>query len=279
MTASPEQTVNVKALSWTIGVHIALFLLFWLWHYTLPIAVAPPPQMGMEVNLGTSDNGSGTDQPMATADPAANQASVNYRSSSQSANVAKNMMQSNDVDAPTVNSVDTKNKNANNAVDNNKRRNNDQQQDNNDRTSHREARYVYAGGTGKGGNSAAQDLPGTSEGNTTGNGDRGVPGGTPGASNYTGSPGNGYGGISHTLSGRSISPDRFEASFHEGGTVVIDVVVDRNGTIVSKRIKSSPSAELSHLALQKLSQARFSASPDAQPQQFGKVTIVFKTRS
>ncbi len=122
-----------------------------------------------------------------------------------------------------------------------------------------------------------QNINGTSEGNTTGPGDRGVPGGTPGSTNYTGSPGNGKGGISTSLSGRQISPDRFEASFHEGGTVKIRVTVDRNGNIVAKSVVSSPSAELSKLAMQKLAQAKFSPSSDAQPQQFGTVTIVFKT--
>ncbi|RYZ27210.1 MAG: TonB family protein, partial [Sphingobacteriales bacterium] len=113
---------------------------------------------------------------------------------------------------------------------------------------------------------------------TTGNGDRGVPGGTPGSSNYTGSPGNGTGGISHTLSGRDISPRQFSAEFTEGGRVVVRVKVDREGSIISKTVKSSPSRKLSDIALQKLAQAKFTRNPDAAPEQIGDITFVFKTR-
>lgn len=277
---SAQQSRNIKAAVWTIGVHVLLLLLFIFWHYTLPIATAAPVEMGMEVNLGTSDNGSGTDQPMNTEDPAANAAAVATRNATAASNPAQDMMQSTDKDAPSVEPANDKTLNSKNNTVDAKPIKNPQQQQGNDKTNKpQQPKYVYNGGTGKGGNSASENLPGGDEGNTTGHGDRGVPGGTPGASNYTGSPGTGNGGISHTLTGRRISPDRFEAAFHEGGTVVVSVTVNQSGEIISKRIVSSPSAELSHLAMQKLSQAKFSANPDAAPQQFGKVTIVFKSRS
>jgi len=277
--ASEQQNINIKALAWTIGVHILLFLLFLLWKYQLPVVI-PPVEMGMEVNLGTSDNGSGTDQPMSSEDPSANTTTVNYNRTSASSNAAKDLMQSNDVNAPAIIPANnTNNTNRANVLTNNQRKRTatEQADDKNKKHVQQQPRYVYNGGTGKGGNSAMQNINGTSEGNTTGPGDRGVPGGTPGSTNYVGSPGNGKGGISTTLSGRQISPDRFEASFHEGGTVKIAVTVDRQGNIVNTRVSSSPSPELSRLALQKLSQAKFSPSTDAQPQQFGTVTIVFKT--
>ena len=105
-----------------------------------------------------------------------------------------------------------------------------------------------------------------------------MPGGTPGAANYSGIPGNGTGGIGHTLSGRTISPDKFEAEFHEGGKVIIHVTVDRNGIIVNKFVKSSSNPELTRLALEKLNNSKFSKSEGPEPQQFGDVTIIFKTR-
>ena len=61
--------------------------------------------------------------------------------------------------------------------------------------------------------------------------------------------------------------------------MVIKVTVDRDGNIIDKRIKSSPNRTLSNIALQKLSQAKFSPNKDAAPQQFGEITIVFKSRS
>lgn len=279
--SSDTQPINIKAAAWTVGVHIVLLLLFLLIHYSLPAAAPPVEEMGMEVNLGTDADGSGTDQPMATGDPAPDRASARYHAAAQQITEARDMAQTDDPDAPEVRptqpnnaSVRNNNTQTTTAVHN---RNNQQASSNNTQQQH--PRYVYNGATGNGGNGAVTDHPGTSEGNTTGNGDRGVPGGTPGATNYTGSPGNGTGGISHTISGRTISPAQFSAEFHEGGRVVVQVKVDRDGNILDKRIKSSPSSELSRIALQKLSQARFSKNANAAPEQFGTVTIVFKARS
>jgi TonB family protein len=139
-------------------------------------------------------------------------------------------------------------------------------------------KYTYAGETGPGGNSAAQNAKGTSEGNTTGPGDSGVPGGTPGAANYTGIPGNGNGGIRHTLTGRTISPDKFTAEFHEGGKVVIRVTVDKAGNIISKSVITASSPELKAIALSKLANAKFSPSDGSEPEQHGTITINFITR-
>jgi hypothetical protein len=266
MVAAQQQRspVNVKAFSLTVGIHALLFLLFFLFSYTLP--AAPPPTDnggGMEVNLGTSDEGSGHNQPMNTKAPAAYQASVVYKSVAAQSSLPKDIARTDQADAPDVNSSSKKNGQAATTEKGH---------------TQEKPKYTYAGDNGGGGNNAAQNLHGISEGNTTGPGDRGVPGGTPGAANYTGSPGNGTGGIGHTLTGRTISPDKFEAEFHESGKVVIHVTVDRNGEIVNKYVKSTSSPELTKLALEKLNNAHFSKSAGPDPQQFGDVTIIFKTR-
>jgi TonB family protein len=279
MNTATEQRINVKATAWTVGVHALLLLLFAWMSYSIPSS-APIEELGMEVNLGTSDDGSGTDQPMAVDAPSSIAVAATPRSSSQQNMQSRDMMTSDDPDAPAVAPVNpntSATRNNNQAT--NTRRQNNQQTNNTPTTRPQQPRYVYQGSTGPGGNNAATNQPGTSEGNTTGNGDRGVPGGTPGASNYTGSPGNGTGGIKHTLSGRDIFPRQFVAEFNEGGKVVIKVTVDRDGNIIDKRIKSSPNRTLSNIALQKLSQAKFSPDKDAGPQQFGEITIVFKSRS
>ncbi|MFI5196308.1 MAG: energy transducer TonB [Chitinophagales bacterium] len=257
-----QPVVNNKALACTIGVHALLLLLFIFLHYT----IAPPPPTvdetgGIEVNLGTSDNGSGHNQPMSTKAPAPYQATVVFKSVAAHSSIPKNIMQSTDADAPAVT---TNNKKSGQAATN--------------ETGHTQEKpkYTYAGDNGPGGNSATQNMPGTNEGNGTGPGDKGVPSGTPGAANYSGTPGNGTGGIGHTLSGRTISPDRFEAEFTEGGKVVIHVTVDKNGEIVSKIVKTSSSPQLTKLALEKLKNAHFSKSD--VPEQFGDITIFFTTR-
>jgi hypothetical protein len=260
----PEPPVNYKALAWTVGSHALLFLLFFLIRSSVTI---PPPVDytggGLEVNLGTSDNGSGHDQPMSTKDPAAYQATVVYKSVAAQSSIPKEIARTTETDAPEVNSNSKKNGQAT-ATE----------------TGHKQEKpkYSYQGDNGGGGNSATQNKPGTGEGITQGHGDQGVPGGTPGAPNYSGIPGNGNGGIGHNLTGRSISPDHFEAEFRESGKVVIRVTVDRNGNIVNKMVKSTSSPQLTKLALDKLNNAKFSRSDSPEPQQFGDVTIIFKTR-
>lgn len=264
-----EKPVNFKALAWTTGSHALLFLLFILLHSSTPI---PPPIVdvggGMEVNLGSSTEGSGKDQPMNTKAPAPYQASVVYKSTPVKSNLPKNIVQSNEADAPELNNKNTK-KNVQTPVNEPEHKVQKQQQ---------QAKYSYPGETGGGGNKANQNKQGTNEGNGTGPGDKGVPGGTPGAPNYSGTPGNGNGGIGHTLGGRDIFPKQFVAEFNESGKVVIHVTVDRNGNIINKYIKTSSSAQLNKIALEELNNVKFSVSSSPEPQQFGDVIIIFKTR-
>ena len=264
-----EPAVNNKAVAWTVGVHALLLLLLIFLRYT--ISPIPPATIdgGLEVNLGTSNDGSGNDQPMSDTDPAAYQASVVYKSVAAKNDIPKEIARTNEADAPDLEDPKKAKKVApsdTRPIDKPKP------------AVVEKPKYIMPASNGPGGNSATQNKPGTSEGNTTGPGDRGVPGGTPGAANYTGIPGNGNGGIHHTLSGRRISPDKFEAEFREGGKVVIHVTVDRDGNIVDKRVKSSSNAALTKLALEKLRGARFSKSEGSEPQQFGDITINFTTR-
>lgn len=284
MSQQNEQTFNVKAAAWTVGVHVVLLLLFILFKYSVPATAAPVVDMGMEVNLGTSDNGSGTDQPMDVEDPAAAANSNAARTTTRQAQENKELLNTDDPDAPAVKNTPSTNKQAshtNEQATTRNRNNTSQPQAPAAHTQQQQRpRYVYNGGTGRGGNSADANAPGSSEGNTTGNGDRGVPGGTPGASNYTGTPGSGNGGISHNLAHRNIiafpAPD---ADFKEGGRVVIRITVNKAGNIINKQIVSASNAELRAIALRKVDKVRFNKSDDAPEEQFGNITFVFKTRS
>lgn len=267
MTAISQQytrqpAIDNKAALWTIAVHAILLLLFFLVSWTLaptPMETPLNDTLGMEVNLGTSDDGSGNDQPMAKKKPSAYQATVVYKSVATTTDLPKEIIQSTDADAPVVDNTRTKtNTPIPTPAENNK-------------PSPKPAekpKYTYQGETGPGGNDAKHDAPGTGEGNTHGNGDRGVPGGTPGATNY----------IGHNLVDREITPKKFEAEFSESGKVVIHVTVDRNGNIINKRVKSSSSPQLTQLALDKINSAKFSPGKGAAPEQSGDVTFTFKTR-
>jgi TonB family protein len=267
MTTFPQIHINRKAALWTTGVHIALLLLFILVRLSLPPQVTPPPELGMEVNLGTSETGSGADQPLDSDDPAP-QANPRQRAAAAAATESYTT-ESNHPDDEAVRRPQQLRQNGRQQSTQPARRTEPQ----------RTPRYVMQGSTGRGGNSAASDQDGSNEGISGGPGDQGVPGGTAGSSNYTGSPGSGQGGISHTLNGRSISPSRFEAEFREGGKVVVRVTVDRQGRITDHTVLSTPNAELRRIALEKLRQSRFSPNPNAAPETFGTITIVFKARS
>lgn len=278
MTLS-NQPIHIKAAAWTIGVHVLLFLLFIFLKYSLP-PVQPVEELGMEVNLGTSDEGSGTDQPMSIEGPASGISRSGYKTNAAQANDSRSIEHSDDPDAPAVIPANTPATGRNLSDPSQSRRNANNRQEENARHAQRQQpRYVYHNGAGSGGNNAGSNQAGTGEGNTSGPGDRGVPGGTPGASDYEGSPGNGTGGISHTLSGREISPKQFVAEFNKGGRVVVRVKVDREGNIISKSVISSPDSRLSEIALQKVSQAKFSKNPSAAPEQIGDITLVFRTRA
>lgn len=282
MDTTTGQPLNIKAAAWTVGVHIALLLLFIWISYTAPAVEKPVQELGMEVNLGTGDNGSGDEQPMNTEDPAPAKAAVAYRPEAAEKSETKDILRSDDKDAPAISEPATKPSKTISKTEREPKRNTrtaEQTANNTTTTRPQRPRYVYNGGTGRGGNSAPINSPGRNEGNTTGPGDRGVPGGTPGAANYTGVPGSGN-GISHTLSHRSIiafpAPD---ADFREGGKVVLRITVNRDGVITNKQVISASNAELRTIALRKIDKVRFNKSDDAPEEQFGNITFVFKTRS
>lgn len=279
-----EQQKNVKAIAWTTGVHLLLILSFLLIRYTLPV-VETPPELGLEVNLGTSDNGSGSDQPEIPEDPAPAEAAVAAHQATAADNDQPEVHTTEDKDAPAVIPARKTPKNKKVTVQPapvpqpSKNKSTTQQANSKAVTAAQKPRYVYPGSAGKGGNSAAGNRPGGNEGIGQGNGDMGVPGGTPGASNYKGTPGNGNGGtsIGHSISGRNIvsRPDP-SAEFREGGKVVIRVTVNKDGVITDSRVVSAANATIRALALRKLQGVRFNKSATAPAEQFGNITFQFK---
>jgi TonB family protein len=282
-----ELQKNTKAVVWTIGVHLLLLILFIGYKYSVP-APQIVEDMGMEVNLGTSDNGFGTDQPEDMDDPAASDKAI-AAVLQQDADENPDVHTTNEEDAPAVivpstprttsparrtvpvqpNTSRTRKPNTTTAVT---------PSQSNPTPAAVKPRYVYPGSTGRGGNSASQNRTGGNEGIGTGDGDMGVPGGTVGASNYSGTPGGGGTSIGHSISGRSmISRPDPKAEFREGGKVVIRVTVNREGSITDTRVVSAGNATIRALALQKIKSVRFNASNSAPAEQFGNITFNFKT--
>lgn len=282
---SQDNIINIRAATGTIVIHVFLLLFFLLFRFATP-DVKPLEELGMEVNLGTNDDGNGFEQPQNVEEPSKDAAPDVAATTPVENAAAKELEHSEEPDAPKVAPIVANNNKGKDLKPHTQKpevKSKPKKEKKHNLATNvkpqQNPRFVYHGANGNGGNKAMNNLPGNSEGNTHGNGDRGVPNGIPGSSNYKGSPGNGTGGISHTLSGRDISPKQFMAEFNEAGKVVVRVKVDRDGNIISKTIRSSSSSRLSEIALQKLSQAHFTKKSDAAPEQIGDVTFVFKTRA
>src|SRR5580692_442348 len=65
-----ESKKNLKATGYTAALLGLLFVVL-LYSWTLPVEAPPPVEEGIEVNLGNSDKGMGTDQPYLPGKPAA----------------------------------------------------------------------------------------------------------------------------------------------------------------------------------------------------------------
>jgi len=266
-----QPAINKKAAIVTIGAHALLLLLCLLISYSLPATTTATDEMGMEVNLGNSDDGSGDDQPFSTEAPAM-QPEETHTAASEHSDASEDNVTADDNDDEDAAPVRT--------VKSDKPRTVQPEQNKQKQADQPKPKLLYPGNTGNGGNAATINRPGAGEGNGQGPGDKGVPGGTPGASNYTGVPGTGTGGISYSIDNRVIVdyPEK-DAVFREGGKVVIRVTVNKEGTITDQRIISSSNNELSRIARQKVARIRFNKSETAPPEQFGNITFVFKTRA
>jgi outer membrane biosynthesis protein TonB len=274
-----EQQKNTKALSITVGVHVLLLLLFLLFKYNLP-AQLPVEELGMEVNLGTSENGYGTEQPEMKGDPAPQAAIAVNRQAIRQVSPFKNVHTTDDEQAPAI-AEHRAHTDKNRAHPNQSTRPNRNAAVQN-RTASNEVirkaaekpKFLYPGSTGTGGNGADRDQAGGNEGIGTGNGDMGVPGGTPGASNYAGVPGSGN--MSYSLNNRKLvsKPDP-KAAYREGGTVKINVTVNREGDIIRYSVASATNAAIRAIAIQKLKKVRFNKAPNAKPEEFGSISFNF----
>lgn len=273
--------VNPKAMGWAIGVHVLLLLIFFFWRYQMPADPLPLDEMGMEVNIGTSADGFGEAQPLELGDPAP--MDIPSYAAQSGAYATETGFDADGDEVVRASPVTAPNRDRRQE---NRQQQTQRRQANTNRTNSSTAapapqqpKFVYQGATGPGGNKAAQQLPGGAEGNTHGDGDRGVPGGTPGASNYEGTPGRGGVGYGHNLSGRTMvaTPDK-SAEFRHGGTVTLKVKVKPDGTIESV-ISAKPGAgELYNIAMQKVKQIRFSKVASDDPRQYGDITFSFKAQ-
>jgi len=120
-----------------------------------------------------------------------------------------------------------------------------------------------------------------SEGNDNKTGDKGQPDGDPYATSYYGSPGSGSGTGGYGLSGRSlVSKGKVQQDCNQEGRVVVKIVVDRNGKVISATpgVKGTTNNNLCLLepARKTAFMHKWNLDSNAPSQQVGFVVVNFK---
>jgi hypothetical protein len=275
MADSFESQKNLKATGYTAALLGLLFVIL-LYSWTLPVEAPPPVEEGIEVNLGNSDKGMGTDQPYLPGKPAAED-KEKYTPPKQAV-VEKQPVKdvetddNNKEDAPVIKHPPVTKPDATKLPDK-------------DLTTkrvkpvkqpeimpvkpvirHPKALMGTVAGTGNGGNDADDFKPGGNQGVAGGKGDQGAPGGNPNSNNYTGG-GHGNSGIVRTggLRGRAIvSYPNFTDDFNQNATIVLDLHVDENGNVLSAeydmRGSTTSDGTLIQIAKRKVKQMKFAAT-------------------
>lgn len=120
-----------------------------------------------------------------------------------------------------------------------------------------------------------------SEGDDNKAGDKGRPDGDPYATSYYGSPGTGSGTGGYGLNGRSlVNKGKVQQECNESGVVVVRIVVDRNGKVISAepgvRGTTNNSACLLEPAKKTAFMHKWNLDSKAPSQQVGFVVVNFK---
>lgn len=228
---------------------------FWLGMYRQN---PPPPEEGVEVNVGDSDFGSG-DSPDPVSETAAAQPKVNNASNELSEDIST---QSTD---ETV------------ALDRNKKKPTEEkpQQEVKEEVEQEpeiNQRAIFPGNKNKANK-------GGSQGVTTGTGNQGKEGGDPNSNRYDGTPGKG--GAGYSLTGRKAAAlPKPNYNSNKQGKVVVKIWVDRKGNVIKaepgQKGSTTTDAYLLRKAKEAAMQAKFTPNNEAQEQQIGTITYDFR---
>ncbi|WP_212003454.1 hypothetical protein [Chitinophaga sp. HK235] len=286
---------NVQALGVTIGVHALLLAALMFAGFSAPPPL-PDQDLGMEVNLGTSDNGMGDVQPLnpnppsaeaSTPAPAENEAAATEKDNSAQQEVATQ----DDEEAPEIKKPEkpvVKPKELPKKPEPVPAKPVKKPAAEHPPTPAPPApkpKAVYAGGSStnaNSGNGAQGSNNSTGEGNTGKPGDRGQINGDPNAKGYTGG-GLGGGRSDFHLNGRNlIGRPSVTYDGTESGYVAINIKVDQRGNVIAATF-SMKGSTLSNPQLIDIArkaalngQLKYNANPDAPEVQFGTIRFYFK---
>ncbi|GEP98184.1 energy transducer TonB [Chitinophaga cymbidii] len=290
--ADQTQGKNFKALGVTVGVHALLLVALLMIGFSAPPPL-PDQDLGMEVNLGTSNDGMGDEQPMNPNPPAASQPvpapAPPTPSRAEETGNTRELATQNEEDAPEVKQPvkpAAKPKEIAKTIESKTEKSTTKPKTEAPPAppAPRKPKAVFTGGSSSSansGNNANGSNNSAGEGNTGRPGDRGVLGGDPNATGYTGTPGSGRGASDFRLRGRSLV-NRPDASWdgNETGYVAIIIKVDRQGNVTSATYTPNGSTMSNRQAIRIAQEAakriKYNASTEAPEEQFGTIRFYFK---
>jgi hypothetical protein len=267
---------NRKAGLYTLMICGVLLTMLLLISWNLPFNPPTPVEEGLEVNLGNSDQGLGSDQPFLPNDPSKqDQEKYTPPKTVSPTKEALKDVETDDKDpdpAPAVKQPPVSKPEAKKIPDKDltvKTPRKTVQPAVNPTPAPPKPKAVFHGvnGDGTGGNDADHFKPGGNQGIAGGKGDQGKPGGDPNSTNYTGGGhGNGI-AIARGLQGRRISSTpSFTDEFNENAKVAVDIVVDASGNVTSAEYQAKGSttadASLKAIAIRKAHQVKFNGGSD-----------------
>lgn len=276
-TDSFESKKNLKAGGYTAVICVLLLLVLIYVSWTQPLQPPPVVEEGIEVNLGNSDRGLGTDQPYLPGKPSAED-KEKYTPPKQAVvekEPVKNVEtdDNNKEDAPVIKKAVVTKPNATKIPDKEitkaKARPVKKPETLPEKPAPRpKAVFHGVNGNGTGGNEADDFKPGGNQGIAGGRGDQGAPGGNPNSNNYSGG-GHGNSGvaISRGLGGRHIvSTPSFTDDFNENAKVAVDITVDANGNVTdahyTPRGSTTSDGNYKAIAERKARQVKFNGGSD-----------------
>ena len=284
-----EARKNRKAGLYTLLICGTLCLLLFLISWNLPFNPPVPVEEGLEVNLGNSDQGLGSDQPFLPNDPS-KQDQEKYTPPKTVAATKEALKDvetdDKDPDAPAVKKPPVTKPEAKKIPDKDltvRMPRKTVQPAINPTPAPPKPKAVFHGvnGEGTGGNDADHFKPGGNQGVAGGKGDQGQPGGDPNSTNYKGGGhGNGI-AIIGGLQGRRISSTpSFTDEFNENAKVAVDIHVDAAGNVTSAEYQAKGSttadASLKAIAIRKAHQVKFNTGSDESS---GTIIFNFKLKN
>ena len=279
MSASFEARKNTQATMITAGFAGVLLLLMFLLKQSFPVIEPPLAEEWIEINLGSSDFGFGTDQPKLPGEPApAQQIAYNPPQQNQRENNnAKDIEESLDKSSPAILKPDVSKKDATEINKANKpvvAKTSPQPVVNTTPPKPKAVLGHTVGSNGIGGNGADSYQKGGNEGIAGGNGDQGKPGGDPNSKNYTGNVKN-FG-----VKVLQISDQSFEDDFDENAKVAMDIEVDANGkvTAATYQPKGSTTSRREYVEKAKHYAFQLKTMGNSASGQKGTVIFSFKVR-